>query len=502
MSTAEKSAAPAIPKPLQVTLSIARRELRDHFTSLRFVVIGILVLVMTPLSVYVGARDYASRRDDWTRHVADRQKLAEGPAGVVRGMDLPYTQGNDLEVLRVVRPPSRWSVLVRGVDASLPAYWDFGPSGVEPGPPATQTQRLTDAYGMLDLEFIVRVALGLLAILLAFDAVCGEKEQGTLRAVLAQPVSRVAFLTAKMIGGAVTVVVPWAVSLLLGVATAALMGVDLLQGADLGRLAALFAVGALYLVVLFAFGLLVSSLAANQKSALVTSLVAWVLVTLALPPTASMCARAIVPTPSPEAIAARRQFISQDLEREAELRRGEVFHDVTGATRVSLELFERFDKELRRGLAAAQSESWAKRRRVLGDLEADWNRRVSRQDHAAIVMASASPGALFARAAANIAGTGDDESRRWNEAVRWHAGQLETAVFQSPPSFYLKTSNGQAYFEQRPGVPAAELPSFSDPRCRTAEALGASLPALLLLVGMAALFVSAGYRAFARYDVR
>ncbi|MCE5247540.1 MAG: ABC transporter permease subunit [Candidatus Polarisedimenticolia bacterium] len=494
--------APAIPAPAQAIGAIARRELREHFTSLRFVVIGILVLVMTPLAVYVGARDYASRRDDWARHVADRQKLAEGPAGIVKGMDLPYTQGNDLEVLRVVRPPSRWSVLVRGVDASLPAYWDFGPSGVEPGSPATQTLRLTDAYGMLDMEFIVRVALGLLAILLAFDAVCGEKELGTLRAVLAQPVSRVAFLTAKLIGGAITLVVPWAAALLLGVATAGLMNVDLLRGADLARLAALFCVGALYLVVLFAFGLLVSSLAANQKSALVVALVAWVLVTLALPPTASMCARAVVPVPSQEAIAARRQFISQDLEREAELRRGDVFRDVTGATRVSLELFERFDKELRRGLAAAQSESWAKRRRVLGDLDAEWKRRVSAQDQAAIVMASASPGALFARAAANIVGTGDDETRGWNAAVQWHAGQLETAIFQSPPSFYLRTANGQAYFEQRPGVPVADLPSFSEPRDGVAEAVSSSLAALLLLTGMAALFVSAGYRAFARYDVR
>lgn len=493
-----------VPSQCQAIRAIAHREIIEHLASLRFLVITALVLVLTPLSVFVGVRDWQGRSADAQRRVTEREQLAEGPAGEVLGMDLPFTQENDLAVLRAVRSPVRWSALVRGVDADLPAWWDFTPAGVSVGPPATQAGRLANVYGTLDVEFLIRVVLGLLAILLAFDAVAGEKEMGTLRAVLAQPVSRASFLTGKLLGGLATLLVPLVVLFLTALVAGSVFGADLLRGADLGRLAALFAVALAYVVTLYAFGLLVSALVTSQKMALVVVLVSWVLLTLALPPMASLLARVVAPVPSLQTIEAQKRVTAEALQREAEQARGAVYRELTGQPEgtVSTASFAAHAEALRARVAELQAEAWARSRRTLGEIQSDWERRQAAQDRVATVLASCSPGALFARAAAELCDVGDGQRRGWEEATRWHAGQLESALFQSPPAVYLRNGGATMFLKLRDGVLVTDLPAFSPPHQDVASSLGQALPSLGLLLGFMVAVILAGYRAFARYDVR
>ncbi len=484
--------------------AIANREIVEHTASLRFLVITALILVLTPLSVYVGVRDWQGRSADAQRRVAERERLAEGPAGEVLGMDLPFTQEDDLAVLRVVRPPVRWSALIRGVDAGLPAWWDFTPAGVAVGPPATQAGRLADVYGTLDGEFLVRVVLGLLAILIAFDAVAGEKEMGTLRAVMAHPVSRASFVTGKVVGGLVTLLVPLVVLFLSALVTASALGADLVRGADLGRLATLFAVALAYLMTLYAFGLFVSALVTSQKTALVVVLVSWVFFTLALPPMASLLARALVPVPSVQTVEAQKRMTAEALQREAERARGAVYRELTGEPEgtVSAASLAAHEAALRARVAELQVQEWARCRRAIGEIQSDWERRQAAQDRVATALASCSPGALWARAAADLCDVGDSHRRDWEEAIRWHAGQLESALFENPPAVYLRNGGATVFLSLRDGVPVRDLPAFSPPHRSAATSLEQALPSLGLLLGFLAALILAGYRAFSRYDVR
>ena len=58
-------------------------------------------------------------------------------------------------------------------------------------------------FGVLDLAFIVKVVLSLCVLLFTYDAICGEKEQGTLRLYASYPVSRSAQALAKLAGSTV-----------------------------------------------------------------------------------------------------------------------------------------------------------------------------------------------------------------------------------------------------------------------------------------------------------
>ncbi|GEM_PF-3395792 len=137
--------AAAAPGGFRAAWTVAGRELAEQLTSLRFLIIGLLVLGLTPLAIYVGARDYTNRLEDYNRLMAQRQAIRAGRAGRrVRGFDEPWTSENELMVLRVLRPPEVLSVLVRGLDGTMPGYWDFSPYGIETGPAALPSQWLGD----------------------------------------------------------------------------------------------------------------------------------------------------------------------------------------------------------------------------------------------------------------------------------------------------------------------------------------------------------------------
>ena len=123
-TTPVESSSAGIPLPgaARTVWTIALRELMEQITSLRFLVISVLEVGLTPLAVYVGVRDCENRRAEHDRLAAERQTLAAGPAGQhVTGMDMPFTPQNDLLVLRALRPPEMFSVLVRGLARALPA---------------------------------------------------------------------------------------------------------------------------------------------------------------------------------------------------------------------------------------------------------------------------------------------------------------------------------------------------------------------------------------------
>jgi len=511
---------------------VASHELAEQITSLRFLIISLLVVAFTPLVVFVGVRDYQNRRAEYDRLVAERQALAAGPAGQrVTGIDAPFTPENDLAVLRALRPPETLSVLVRGLDGALPQYWDFSSTGFEAGPAATRSERLVDLLGQLDLEFLIRVVLGLLAILLAFDAVAGEKELGTLRAALSQPISRPTFLAGKLVGGALTLWLVVLATLVIGATSSQLFGVVLLDRDGFSKTALILITSCLYLLCMYALGLLVSSLTASQKTSLVVLLVVWVLVGLALPPLAALVAQAVSPVTPSNTLAAKKRALDDALYREAARSMGQVYRQVAGAAPgLPGGDYEAHKQEIDRRITPMLLDYLSKRRQVIGELDRELERRAARQKELAGALMALSPSAAFMRAAADLAATGDDQHTAWLDAVRRQQRNLESALFEDPPlvMFHLteiamsagaprlpaeeveanaeegkeRRSEFMMLVERRKPPAVKHLPGFVPPRRDAAAVLVRTLPALALLVMYTGIFVVGGFVAFGRYDVR
>jgi ABC-type transport system involved in multi-copper enzyme maturation permease subunit len=152
-----------------------------------------------------------------------------------------------------------------------------------------------DRFESLDWTLIVRLVLSFLCIVLAYDGIAGEAERGTLRLVLAYPISRLRVLLAKF-AAQLTVLVT-------GFVLGSLTSIEILAvGADIPLTAALFARYFLYgaavtiYISLFLFlSLGVSSLSRSSVSALVLLTLAWAVINVILPQSAYLIAVRAVP---------------------------------------------------------------------------------------------------------------------------------------------------------------------------------------------------------------
>lgn len=465
---------------------LVEKELRDSMHSARWAAAFGVSAVLILLSFALGARQHVAAA---ARHEAARVEDLRQAEGL--------TDWAALRNHRIFLPPQPLEALVTGVSADVGRTVAVRGRGA----PVAEGSRygeepLHAAFRFLDLEFLFQVLLSLLVIVFAHDAVCGEKERGTLRLALANPVPRGAFVAGKLAGVCLAVTLPLLAALLLGCLLLPLLGVRL-SGDEWLRLALVAATGLLYLGAVAALSVLVSSLTRRAANSFLVLLAVWVAMVLVVPRVSVLLAGRAVPVLSADEVESdlarlRAQIAAEDMQAMAGFQ-----STPTPDPAVAVAEFQKFMEE--------RAEA---RQRKLDDLRGRLEERRANQQAAqqrlALGLARLSPATSCALAAANLAGVGLDLPRRFRDQAA--AYQQEYARFMVEKT---GTNPGDGMVvrmriggEEPPPVDPAELPVFRYRPPRASELLPAALldVALLLLAGLA---LSAGaVIAFARYDAR
>lgn len=283
-----------------------RKELLHHLASFRFWVGMLLTIVLAAASTWIAARDYELRLERYRERVAAQEDE-------LRSVSV-YSFLQPL----AVRPPEPLSVLDQGFDAHLGTdvriHLFTVPTEATGG---SRGNELLVALPVaeVDLTTIVAVVLGLLALLLACDAVIGEREEGTLRTVLAQGVRRRTVLAGKVLGGILTLCLPLAAALLTGSAIlAATVGPESYEGRGL-RVLGLVGAYLIYLGLMFLLGLFVSLRARSSSRALSAAVFLWLVTVIVLPVVAWSAAGSLVDTQEAASRAERRHREIVEAER-------------------------------------------------------------------------------------------------------------------------------------------------------------------------------------------
>ena len=163
-----------------------------------------------------------------------------------------------------------------------------------------------------DLLFVVLMVASLMGILMSYDAICGEREDGTLKLELASPLPRAVVFLAKFAAGIVLLAGSLAVSFLgallyVAVAANARVGSD-----DVALYLVMFLTSLLYVAVFFALGLFVSTCSRRKSTALIAALFVWVTLVFVWPNCAIVTARALRPTPTYHKVQSELKAIEQD----------------------------------------------------------------------------------------------------------------------------------------------------------------------------------------------
>ena len=246
--------------------TLVRKELLTNLRTLRLVVALVFSVLLCALTTLMGGLDFSTNTDTY------RQVVSE------YGENLRETTVYGRLEPSVIVPPQPLHILSRGTWEARGVRFDVKVHEYTMGTEAVGERFADDLMQILvraDFTTVVALLLTFLAVVLGFDGICGERERGTLRLLLANSVSRGQLALAKLIGGVLSLWAPLAVAFVVSVLLLLANPDIVLAGDDWVRLALIFLLSCLVLGEVFALCLMVSSLTRNSATSLIICLFGW-----------------------------------------------------------------------------------------------------------------------------------------------------------------------------------------------------------------------------------
>lgn len=477
-----------------MTFLLFRRELADHLMSLRFSLsLLIAVALMAVNGILFSGASYELRVERYQEGLASRQTWLAQRVGHLgdlaeRGPGVLHKRPSPLGFAAT----GREEFLPASVDAhSTSSYggsWGFmvlGPwhlrYGSPQAPPATG---IVPDFVEVDWVFVAGFCLSLMALLLTYDGICGERAEGTLRLVLAGPVPRHAILLAKFGAAWAVLAAALAIGLAVSLLILVLTGPVALDGALWGRVGLIYAAACLYLASFVGLGLFVSARSGAPASSLVSLLLAWTVLLVLLPNTT---AGVVSYFQEPEADWKAHQAQLDALMEERRI--WKQHSPVAEGQRPPREFVQIFSDYLAERLRLERPFEEERLRRQLEPVEL--GRALNR----------ASPYGTFQFAVESLAGTGLPRHLRFLEAARQYERAFRQFVDErdqaDPASYHL--------FGLAPGLSAEPVPVEAVPAFHEDLSLGTTLAGTATDLALLALFAlvafMAAHAAFLRGDV-
>jgi ABC-2 type transport system permease protein len=477
--------------------TIIKKEVLETIFSYRFPLFAVICFLLIPLGMMVNQASYAKRVRDYSEQV----RLADEAASAIKMQDIMAGS----VAIKGFRRPAPLSVFTQGFESTLPRYYEFTQDGFKPGESASDDESILSVQGKVDFVFLVQMVISLIALLFASDMVSGEKESGTLRAMLANRLPRDTLLAGKIGGGYLALWVPFLVAFLLGAVVLMLAAFPLIGGDATTRVLIIFLATSLFVLTYFTIGIAVSTSAAKARTSLVAILIVWAAFQLIIPKLADMAARLAYPVRTETEVSLQKSLLVRSLDMETAKELGRQYDPIFAAA----------PKDAVNDVNSPEMKKWApirdeiqlrareRKGQQLAAIDETYLQERRRQLNLAVNLSLLSPSAAFARLIADVCGTGELERNKYLEAVRFHQKALDNELFSKVKRTIMMHEGGgtSMSFSAQP-IDASKLPRFSITPASIAETFKANVRSLVsLLFWLIAPFAFA-YVRFSKYDVR
>jgi len=404
--------------------TLIQKEIMHHILSVRFVALLLMCALLIPLTLSINYRRYSQNVTDYQESVKrTRAEAKENP---------PNASDPNVEVSKFFLKPTPLSVFANGLEEALPTYLGMTRNGVRQGSAGVSQASVAYALGNLDFLFIVGTVFSLLALLFTFDAVAGEKEAGTLRINLSNPLPRDVFLWSKLIGGYIVFVVPFLVSFLLGLL------LIVWQGFPLGELnvalpvLGLTLVSLLYIAVFFAIGVVISTYVDNSKTALIVAFTFWVFAVLIAPRGAFVVAKLVAPTQTQQTVYMEKTALRNNLTKDKEEKISEkialAFGNNEGSIGINLSDPET-QKKMDKLRGPIDEQFRVEFQNQAGKIDRDYQREKDRQEQIGEMLSRIAPTASLTYFAMNLTQTGKLKRDTYFQTGERYYDQLDDSYF-------------------------------------------------------------------------
>ncbi len=429
--------------------------------SLRFRLVSVLLLGLLVLPAFTASERY------------DRERRSQAAVAASHAASLRGATIDRLAEVRhpALRPPWLLAFAADGGQAATPDVYEQALSPLI-APVLRRAERGNDRLpgpAPLDWMFAIRVVLSLAAFLLGHDAICGERQIGTLKLLMSYPVPRWKILAGKLAALWGCLAVPFLAGAALSLALVFALGQAPLGAMDLVKAGWVVLLG-LWAAAFFALvALAVSAAARTSSTSLSVLALLWIGAVVAVPALGHLLAHRLSPIPAEGEIERRMLEVQRRTARE--------HAGSEGRWRAP-------------EWAAADGYAWEKasaraetERRNLQDQVRWWviDRKLE-QARIARVLSSLSPALLIQDLGERLTGSGvwrDQEflaqTRAYRAVLADRARRLDQADPASPHILFF-----EGYLSRRT-VPPGALPPFTFREIPVAGALAAARVPLALL---------------------
>jgi ABC-type transport system involved in multi-copper enzyme maturation permease subunit len=474
--------------------TIIKKEILENLLTLKFTLFTLFCVILIPLSLYFNYKSYQTRLDDYRETVRLQQEKIK----------TVYIRDYS-EKMKGFRAPSSLMIFARGLEDVLPQWATATKTGPAYGHSNLSQESIQVFIENVDFHFIIKFIFSLMALLFAFNLICGEKEKGTLRQSLANAVPRHRLLIGKILGSYFVFIIPFILSLIIGLLMLSFLAPELLTGNNLLRIILILLISLLYVSVFFMLGLWISSRTKNTITSLVTLLFLWILIVFIIPGISQILAKIVHPIKTEQVLNLEKELAQKQINKEKAEALKDIYFEFSGGVAhysgdKSFE--ERFEKYTNaRKPIAMQFEK--QERNELAQLDRDYLQNQHNQEKLTIFFSALSVAPVFSYAITNMTNTGLTVKHDfYSSAINFNIlmnDQVYSKIWRDEFVFGESGSASQGgYYE----VPPKEVSSFSFNPPKFSEALSQSWVNILLLVIYNVLFFVGGYVSFLRYDVR
>ena len=474
-------------------MTLIQKEVMHHILSVRFVALLLMCVLLIPLTLSIGYRNYQQNLVDYQEAV----KLANiEEAKMNPKMELKP----ELEVSKLFLKPTSLSVFANGLGDALPSYLGMTRNGITQGAPVLVSDSLSYLLGHLDFLFLVGTVFSLLALLFTFDAVAGEREAGTLRITLSNSLPRDLFLWSKLIGGYLVFVVPFLVSLLLGLLMLVWQGFPLGESEIFPRVVSLTVVSLLYIGVFFAIGTVISTYLDNSKTALIIAFTIWVFAVLITPRVGFLAAKFIAPTQTSQSVYLEKTALRENFNAELEEKTAKI-HQEFWKNRQQPSFDEQIANTMAGGISdvdkevqPVEEEFRQKFKESADEIDRRYKRDKARQESVGEMLSRITPTSSLIYLTTNLTQTGKTKRDNYFQAGHRYYDALDTDWFSKVVdhiSMRMMTAEDTVTITQPPSLEIMTL----------GEVLRQSMVDLLLLCFFAVVLTTVAFLKFFRSDI-
>ncbi len=495
--------------------TIIAREFSHNILDLRFIVGLVLCIIVTIVCIMILAHDYKQEMADYNARVNLQDEILDN-----------YAKAEHARLLgmnRTQKPPERFRLLIIGIQGNE-------------NEGSFDDNSLPILFPPLDFLFIVTIIMSLLAMLFSHDAIAGERQNGTLRLIISNSISRTTILLGKFIGGIASLIIPFILALLAGVLYISVNPAIQWDGSAWTELALLTAASITFITLFYLLGLMVSAFSRYSSTSILNCLFLWVLLILVIPNVCTYISALLCPIPSIKETERRNrenEIHSISVVREHMNEAAEKFKLKYGGLFSELESMEyggigtwyflgrnagsrnekaaqqraQADPEFKAMMDAFRAElkkAYDELRRIerTNPVEDDLHRKAALQTKIAKNLACISPYANFVYVARDLTGTGLrslDYFERTKDEYKDHFGSYAEEKISD---FSQKNpAIDEEHFEEC-YLDVSDRPRFAFKEEPLKDKLNEVLPYWGVLVSFNIVFFSAAFAGFMRYDVR